>query len=204
MDPGRFNKRLEFYSKSIVAGQEQQTLQFTVWGSRIIRAKRQSDGQNEESYDYLIRSNAAVVPYMLLQVDNTWYDVLTVEPYEKERGFLLVRCEKAKINNFYDSVTISRIGWAETDWGESVQSLTAVYSLIPCQLIKINSSTINQTEQQLDVKIKYVLQLETKYNVQIGDQLQINHKQDVYNAVVDDYFRNHTFQELTIRMEGEG
>lgn len=203
MNPSKLNKRLAFYNKSIVNGDEQQTLQFTVWGSRIIRTKRQLNEQNEETYDFLIRSNASITPYMLLLVDNTWYDVFTVEPYEKERGFLLVHCEKAKINNFYDTVTVSRLGWTETEWGESVQSVSAVYTSIPCQLIKINSSTIDQTEQQLDIKIKYVLQLETKYNIQIGDKLEITHKQDVYNAIVDDYFRNHTFQEITIRMEGE-
>lgn len=202
MNPGLLNKRLSFYQKSIENDQELLTSLFTIWGAQYIKTKRRSDEQNEESYEFLVRLNKNIEPYQIIQCENTWYDVLTVDPYQKEKGYLLLKCEKSKIHNFYDSAKVIRTEWVEVDY-EDKEIPVVVYNNIPCQLIKIDTANINQTQQQLDTEIKYILQLETKYILKQGDKLEITHKQDKYKAFVDDFFRNHTFQEVTIRMEGE-
>jgi head-tail adaptor len=203
MNPGELNKRLDFYQKSIENGQEVIQPVFNVWGKKIVKSKRRDNEQNEESYNFIIRQRSDVAEYMMFQCDDIWYDVLTVEPYQKEKGYLLLTCEKAKIHSFYDTVTVTRTEWVETDWGEDVEQKVIVYENIPCELIKVDTTSMTKTQQQFDIKVKYTLHLETKYILKTGDQLDITHMQNKYTAYVEDIFRYHTYQEVTIRMEGE-
>lgn len=203
MNPGELNKKLYFYKKSVTDKQEKLVFLFKSAGKMIIKTKRRADEQNGESYEFIIRNRNNVEDYQLIHCNDIWYDILTIEEYQKEKGYLLLRCEKAKIHNFYDSVTVTRTDWVETDWGEDKEQLIRVYDSIPCQLIKINSASVNQTDQQLDLNIKYAVEMETKYNLKIGDKLEIIHKQDNYDATVEDFFRYHTYQEITVKLEGD-
>jgi hypothetical protein len=190
MNAGKLNKRLYFDT-------------FTIYGQKIIKNKRRDDEQNEESYEFIIRKRTGIEEYQTFICDNISYIILTVDEYQKEKGYLLLRCEKAKIHSFYDTCTVSRLVETETEYGETIHSLQPIFTNIPCELIRIISASMNQTDQHNEVALRYELNLENQYTIKNGDKVEIVHKQDIYKAIVQSYFRTHTHQIVQIELEGE-
>lgn len=202
MNPGKLNKRLSLHKKEIISGKEYLTYVTTVWGYLTSKQKRRENEQNEEIYyEVIIRKRDDVSPYMQILCGDTWYDVLTVE--EKDRLYLTLTCKKAYIHTFYDTCKVSRREWTENEYDETVESLNVVYPSIPCELIRLQSAGTNETEQQTDINHTYVLRMETKWNLQVGDTVEVQHKQDTYIMTVQNFFRTHLYQEVAVKLEGE-
>jgi hypothetical protein len=191
MNPGLLNKRLSFSSIG------------TLWGKKIVKTKRRDSEQNEETYDFLIRKNSGVQEYLTFNCEEISYIVLTVEEYQKEKGYLLLRCEKAKIHSFYDTCTVKRLVDATKDNGAAGQELSTIYSEVPCELVRLVSGSSNQSEQQNDLIQRFELFLENSFILKVGDELEIVHKLDTYKAKVTGYFRTHTHQTVDVELESE-
>jgi hypothetical protein len=157
MNPGLLNKQLAFSTIG------------KVWGQRIVKSKRRDNEQNEESYDFIIRKRTEIEEYLTFNCEGISYIVLTVEEYQKEKGYLLLRCEKSKVHTFYDSCTIQRLVDAPKDNGATGQVLATIYSDVPCELVRVISSTSNQSDQQNEVIQRFELSLENSYILKIGD-----------------------------------
>jgi hypothetical protein len=192
MNPGLLNKRLAF-----------DPIGKTVWGRRFIKTKRRDDEQNEEMYDFIIRKTSNIKEYLTFLCEGISYIVLTVEEYQKEKGYLLLRCEKSRIHSFYDSCTVKRLVDATKYNGADGQELSTIYSEVPCELVQLISGSANQSEQQNDLIQRFELYLENSYVLNVGDELDILHKLDNYKAKVIGYFRTHTHQTVEIELESE-
>jgi hypothetical protein len=190
MNPGLLNKRLSFQFGEI-------------WGQKIVKTKRRDKEQNEESYDFIIRKNSNVQEYLTFLCEDISYIILTVEEYQKEKGYLFLRCEKSRIHSFYDSCTVKRFVDADKENGATGQVLSEVYNRIPCELVRLISGSANQSEQQNDLLQRFELYLENSYVLKVGDELEIIHKLDTYKAKVTGYFRAHTQQTVEIELESE-
>jgi hypothetical protein len=191
MNPGLLNKKLSFGFGSI-------------WGQKVVKTKRRDDEQNEETYDFIIRKNTNVKEYLTFICEDISYLVLTVEEYQKEKGYLFLRCEKSKIHSFYDSCTVQRLmADVKKMNGATGQVLTEVYKQIPCELVRLISGSSSQSEQQNDIIQRFELHLENFYVLKAGDELEIVHKLDTYKAKVTGYFRTHTHQTVDVEMESE-
>jgi hypothetical protein len=192
MNPGLLNKRLAFAS-----------IGKTFWGQKIVKTKRRDDEQNEEMYDFIVRKNRNLKEYMTFVCEDTSYIVLTMEEYQKEKGYLLLRCEKSRIHSFYDRCTVSRLIDATKDNGADGQVLSNIFTDIPCELVRTTSGGASQSQQQNDIMQRFELYLENSYALMIGDELEITHKLDVYKVKVKNYFRTHTHQTIEIELETE-
>jgi hypothetical protein len=190
MNPGLLNKRLSFQFGEI-------------WGQKIVKTKRRDKEQNEESYDFIIRKNSNVQEYLTFLCEDISYIILTVEEYQKEKGYLFLRCEKSRIHSFYDSCTVKRFVDADKENGATGQILSEVYTQIPCELVRLISGSANQSEQQNDLIQRFELFLENSYVLKVGDELEIFHKLDTYKAKVTGYFRTHTHQTVDVELESE-
>lgn len=190
MNPGFLNKRLSFSFGSI-------------WAKRIIKSKRRENEQNEEEYEFIIRKNNDIDPYLTFSSDGVKYLVLTVDNYEKEKGYMVLKCEKAKIHTFYDTCTINRYIESESVSGETISDFLPVYTNVACELVRLETATTNESEQQTDMNHRYELNVENEIDIKIGDKLDVSHKGDLYNVEVRDYFKTHTHQVVTIELEGE-
>jgi len=200
MNPGLLNKRLVFCKRNIVNGNEQEEQLFTTWGQKVIKTKRRDEEQNHENYEFIIRKRL-IEEYSYFNCEGQFFDVITVE--EKEKGYYTLKCEKAHIHNFKDSTVVKRLAWIENQDHEDVPGLIDIYVDVPCQLIRNNDGGTNETEQQNEIDQRFILQLETKYNLKIGDTLEVQHKQDSYEFTVMEFFRYHTFQEVRLKLERE-
>jgi hypothetical protein len=196
MNTGLLNKKLSIYTSN-----EQFVAE--VWGNIIPRTKRRDKEQNEELYDIIIRKNSSVQEYLTINCEGTSYIILTVEDYQKEKGYLFLRCEKSRIHSFYDSCTVKRLVDADKENGATGQILSDVYTQIPCELVRLISGSSNQSEQQKDVLQRFELYLENSYVLKVGDELEIIHKLDIYKTKVTGYFRTHTHQTVEIELESE-
>jgi hypothetical protein len=191
VNPGELNKRLSFES-------------FNSWGKKIVKTKRRDDEQNEEMYDFIVRKNQNLEEYMTFDCEGVSYIVLTVEEYQKEKGYLFLRCEKSKIHSFYDSCTVQRLmDDVEKKNGATGQVLTEIYKQIPCELVRLISGSSSQSQQQNDIIQRFELHLENSYVLKAGDELEIVHKIDTYKAKVKGYFRTHTHQTVEVDVERE-
>lgn len=221
MNPGQMNKRITLYKKTYPNGEEQlnqlsptwdkleqssdgweQLEKFaTVWAERKVKTKRRDSEQNEEKYEFIIRKRPDVESYIQIQSEGIWYDILTVE--EEGRLYLLLTCEKSRIHSFYDTCEVKRIGWVTSESGEEKEALNTVYPSIPCELVRLQSDGTNETDQQNEILHNYILRMETKWNLKVGDTVDVQHKQDSYTFDVVSFFRNHLYQEVNVRIEGE-
>jgi hypothetical protein len=190
MDPGLLNKRLIFQ-------------EFTVWGQKKIKTKRRDNEQNEENYEFIIRKGLNLSEYLTFQCDNITYIILTVEEYQKEKGYLLLRCEKARVHSYYDTCSVQRMVEANKKNGASGQELSVIYSEVPCELVRFISGTSNQSDQHNKTLHRYEVSLDNSWILMVGDQMIIKHKLDTYKAIVTSYFRAHTQQTVGIEMESE-
>ncbi|PGT89211.1 MULTISPECIES: phage head closure protein [Bacillaceae] len=190
MNPGLLDKRLSFSFGSI-------------WAKRIVKSKRSENEQNEEEYEFIIRKNNEIDSYLTFTSDGVKYLVLTVDNYEKEKGYMVLKCEKAKIHTFYDTCTIKRYVESESVSGETISNFLPVYTNVACELVRLETATTNETEQQTDMNHRYELYVENETDIKIGDKLEVAHKGDLYNVEVRDYFKSHTHQVVTIELEGE-
>jgi hypothetical protein len=190
MDPGLLNSRLYFP-------------EFTVWGQKKIKTKRRDDEQNEENYEFIIRKRLNLSEYLTFQCDNITYIILTVEEYQKEKGYLLLRCEKARVHSYYDTCSVQRMVDAKKKNGASGQELTVIYSEVPCELVRLISGTANQSDHHNKTLYRYEVSLDNSWILMVGDQMIIKHKLDTYKAIVKSYFRTHIQQTVGIEMESE-
>jgi hypothetical protein len=190
MDPGLLNRRLIFS-------------EFTVWGQKKIKTKRRDNEQNEENYEFIIRKRLNLSEYLTFQCDNITYIILTVEEYQKEKGYLLLRCEKARVHSYYDTCSVKRMVEANKKNGASGQELSVIYSEVPCELVRFISGTANQSDQHNKTLHRYEVSLDNSWILMVGDQMIIKHKLDTYKAIVTSYFRAHTQQTVGIEMESE-
>jgi hypothetical protein len=190
MNPGLLNKRLLFEFGGI-------------WGKKTVKTKRRDDEQNEEMYDFIVRKNQNLKEYMTFNCEGTSYIVLTVEEYQKEKGYLLLRCEKSRIHSFYDTCTVKRLMDSTKENGADGQVLNIIYSDISCELIRVISGGASESQQQNNIIQRFELYLENSYSLMIGDDLEITHKLDIYKAKVKNYFRTHTHQTVEIELESE-
>jgi hypothetical protein len=193
MNPGKLNKRVKLYDDI--------TLLSTVWANKIIRTKRRDDEQNEESYEFVIRKRRGLKPYLLLQSENEWFVLLTIDEFDN--GYLKLKCEKSKIHSFYDTCNVSRSQETETSYGETVIQNVPVYSNISCELIKIQNARANETDQHNEISQYYIFYSENIYTFKVGDTVEINHKGDIYKGLIEESFKFHTHQEVTFKLEGE-
>lgn len=188
MQPGLLNKRLAFST-------------FTAWGHRVVKTKRREFEQNEESYQFIIRKRSDIVEYQTFTCEGLTYLILTFD--ETPKGYLTLNCEKAKKHSFYDSCNVSRMIDYKSESGATRESLEVILSQIPCELVRLVSGSANESEQEQDVTYRFELHLENEHVLKAGDQLEITHKLDVYNATVQTFFRTHTHQTVELLMEDE-
>jgi Phage head-tail joining protein len=205
MNPGILNKRLFVYKKEIINGQENMTYVTKMWGHIVSKQKsreqHRDNGRTIEVYEIVIRKRNDIFPYMQILHDDTWYDILTVE--EKDRLYITLKCEKARVHQFYDVCKVSRFTWSENEDRETINTLSVIYPSIPCELIQLKNAATNETEQQTDINYVYILRMETKWNLQIGDTVEVQHRQDTYITTVQNFFRTHLYQEVALKLEGE-
>lgn len=190
MNPGKLNKRLSFDG-------------FIVYAQKFVKTKRRDDEQNEESYEFIIRKRNDVTEYQTFLSEGIKYLILTVDEYMKEKGYLLLKCEKAKVHSFYDLCTVSRFSETENEYGETIMGNAPVYTSIPCELIRLESSSDSNSEQENQIRQRYEVHTENQYQILIGDSLEITHKEDTYKATILNFFKTHTHQILEIKVEGE-
>lgn len=191
MNPGQLNKRLIFSDIG------------AIWGKKVIKTKRRDAEQNEEHYDFIVRKRSDLKEYSTFICEGVSYDVLTVDDYQKEKGFLFLKCEKSKIHSYYDSCTVNRLVEVEKENGATKHEYAIIYTSIPCELIRLISGSANQTEQQNNIIQRYEINTENQYEIKIGDLLEVLHKKDLYKAKVTNFFRTHTHQIVNIELESE-
>lgn len=190
MNPGKLNKRITFSSP----------ISFTVWGQKIVKTKRQNSEQNEEQYEFIIRK-IPLQDYSVFTCEGTQYIIITADDWKP--GYLTLKCEKAKIHTFYDSLVVKRYTEIETEYGSTTHEWQTIYTDIPCEMVRIQSSSTSQSEQQNEVFQEYEVFVENSVSLKIGDLLEITHKGDSYKANVTKYFKTHTHQVISIKLESE-
>lgn len=190
MNPGLLNQRLTFTFG-------------TIWAQKIVRAKRRDNEQNEEMYDFITRKNTNIQEYLTFLCEDISYIVLTVEEYQKEKGYHILRCEKSRSHSFYDTCTVTRYVDIMKENGADGLELVIIYSNIPCEMVRVISGGASDSQQQNDVVQRFELYIENSYILKIGDELEITHKLDIYKAKVTNYFRSHTHQIVEIELESE-
>lgn len=187
MNPGKLNKRLHFN-------------RFSIWAQRIVKPKKRQNGQNQEEYEFIIRSRE-IDEYSTFACNDIQYIVLTIDYHSP--GYLKLTCEKSKIHTFYDTCTVSRMVETKGPNGSDRAELKVIYKNIPCELVRLASGSATESEQENAVRQNYDLWTTNNIDLLVGDSIEVTHKVDVFNVTVIDAFKSHTHQILSIKLEGE-